>query len=378
MPEALPALSNDNFGLPADFGLPDLGGGGGMGSLGGDTPLPTGTPRKLTRKQKAAIIIRLLVSEGVHISLTDLPDELQAELAQQMSRMRFIDRVTLKSVIDEFIAEIDDIALSFPNGIEGALKVLEGTISAGTAARMRKSGGISIYGDPWETVSGIDPDKLMTVLEEESTEVAAVLLSKLKVSVAADLLSRLPGPRARRIAYAVSLTRTIQPEVVERIGVSLAHQLDAQPIHAFADGPVERIGAILNFSTAAARDEVLDGLDQDDAAFAREVRKAIFTFANIPERIDPRDVPKITKGADQSVLVKALLGAGTEGPLYEAAEFILAGISKRMAEQIRDEMKELGSVKPQEGEEAMADVVNAIRQLEADGELIFLSGDDDA
>lgn len=371
MPNALPALSNDNFGLPADLGLPDI------GSLGGDEALPTGTPRKLNRKQKAAIIIRLLVSEGVEISLTDLPDELQAELAFQMSKMRFVDRVTLKSVIDEFIAEIDDIALSFPNGIEGALKVLDGTISAGTAARLRKNGGISVFGDPWETISGISTDRLLSVLEDESVEVAAVLLSKLKVSVAAELLGRLPGPQARRIAYAVSLTSAIQPEVVERIGHSLAHQLDAQPMRAFADGPVERVGAILNFSPAATRDEVLEGLDQDDAAFANEVRKAIFTFANIPERLDPRDVPKITKGADQSVLVKALAAAGTEGPLSVAAEFILDNISKRMAEQIREEMQELGSVKAADGEEAMSAVVGAIRQLEADGELIFLSGDDE-
>ncbi len=372
MSSALPALSSNDFGLPADFDLPDL------GSLGGGESLPTGTPRKLTRKQKAAIIIRLLLSEGVEISLTDLPDELQSELARQMGKMRFVDRVTLKSVIDEFVAEIEDIALSFPNGLEGALKVLGGTISAGTAARLRKSGGITFVGNPWETISGLDTDRLLAVLEEESVEVAAVLLSKLKVSVAAELLGRLPGPRARRIAYAVSLTSSIQPEVVERIGMSLAEQLDAQPVRAFNEGPVQRVGAILNFSPAATRDEVLSGLDEDDAAFAKEVRKAIFTFANIPERIDPRDVPKITKGVDQAVLVKALAAAGEEGPLGKAALFILEGISKRMAEQMREEMKEIGVVKPADGEDAMSSVVAAIRQLETDGELIFLANEEES
>ena len=36
-------------------------------------------------------------------------------------------------------------------------------------------------------------------------------------------------------------------------------------------------------------DEVLEGLDAEDAGFAEEVRRAIFTFANIPARIDPRN-----------------------------------------------------------------------------------------
>ncbi|GKY87780.1 flagellar motor switch protein FliG [Sinisalibacter aestuarii] len=333
------------------------------------------TPRLLSRRQKAAIVVRLLLAEGAKISLATLPEELQAELARQISTMRFVDRVTLKAVIDEFVAEIEDVGLSFPTGMEGALTMLDGTISAATAARIRRASGVTILGDPWEVIAGLDPDRLLPVLEEESTEVAAVLLSKLKVSTAAALLGRLPGPRARRVAYAVSLTGSIAPEVVERIGRALAEQLDAQPPKAFADGPVERVGAILNFAPGATRDEVLEGLDAEDAAFAEEVRKAIFTFANIPDRIDPRDIPKITREVDQAVLITAL--AGATGDLAPAAEFILAAMSKRMAEQLREEMDNLGNVKPKEAEAAMNDVVGAIRALEAAGEILLIAGDEE-
>ncbi len=220
-------------------------------------------------------------------------------------------------------------------------------------------------GDPWETITGLDPLRLLPVLEEESVEIAAVLLSKLKVSTAAELLGKLPGPRARRVAYAVSLTGAIEPDVVEKIGRSLAEQLDAQPLKAFADGPVERVGAILNFSPAATRDEVLQGLDEDDAAFAAEVRKAIFTFSNIPQRLDPRDIPKVTKDLDQVQLITAL--AFATGEMEKVVEFILGGsMSKRMAEQLREEMENVGTVKPAEGgEAAMNAVVAAIRELEA-------------
>ena len=332
-------------------------------------------PRRLSRKQKAAIIVRLLLAEGVKLSLADLPEPLQAELAQQMATMRFVDRITLKSVIDEFVAEIEDVGLAFPNGLEGALTVLDGTISPATATSIRKARGITFSGDPWETIAGLDPARLLPVLEEESIEIAAVLLSKLKVSVAADLISRLPGPRARRVAYAVSLTGSIEPQVVERIGRSLAEQLDAQPARAFVEGPVERVGAILNFAPGATRDEVLQGLDEEDAAFAEEVRKAIFTFANIPERIDPRDVPKITREVDQAVLITALAGAA--GTVDETVAFILGAMSKRMADQLREEMENLGKVKPKEAEEAMSAVVNAIRELEASGEILLLAGEDD-
>ncbi len=368
MTAALPAIG-DAPQLPAlgDFGFDAL------DPLG--APGRVGVPRKLRRKQKAAIIVRLLLAEGVKLSLTDLPEDIQAELAHQMATMRFIDRGTLKAVIAEFVAEIEDVGLSFPGGLEGALTVLDGTISAATAARIRKAKGFSFHGNPWETIAGLDPERLLPVLEEESVEVAAVLLSKLKVSTAAHLISRLPGPRARRVAYAVSLTGSVAPEVVERIGRSLAEQLDAQPAKAFADGPVERVGAILNFSPAATRDDVLQGLDEEDAAFAEEVRKAIFTFANIPERIDPRDVPKIAREVDQAVLITAL--AGATGELAETVEFILGAMSKRLAEQLREEMDNLGIVKPKDAEAAMSSVVTAIRELEAAGEILLIAGEEE-
>ena len=48
----------------------------------------------------------------------------------------------------------------------------------------------------------------------------------------------------------------------ERTGMSreqVAEQLEAQPAKAFAEGPVERVGAILNFTPGPTRDDVLEG-----------------------------------------------------------------------------------------------------------------------
>lgn len=315
-----------------------------------------------------------MLSEGGQLPLQALPEHLQAALTEQIGLMRAVSRETLDAVIGEFSETLASIGLSFPGGIEGALSMLDGHISSNAASRLRRLAGASSKADPWERIALLAVERLIPVLEEESTEVGAVMLSKLSVAKAAELLGKLPGDRARRIAYAVSQTANIDPETVRRIGLSLAQQLDAVPPKAFDSGPVDRVGAILNYSAAATRDEVLKGLDETDAAFAEQVRKAIFTFTNIPARIEARDVPKIIRVVDQTVLVTALAAAQNDDAV--AAEFLLANMSQRSAASLRDEVAERGKVREKDGEEAMTAIVGAIRELETAGELVLITGEE--
>ncbi len=332
-------------------------------------------PATLTRPQKAAIIVRAILSAGAELPLKDLPEDMQRDLTVQMGGLNTINQTTLDQIVAEFIDEIKNIGLSFSGGFEGALSILDGALDPQLVEKMRREGGIKKTGDPWERIIGLSVERLLPVLEVESVEVCAVLLSKLNVSKAAELLGNLPGDAARRITYAISLTGAVTPDAVLKIGQSLASQLDSVPPRAFDNGPVERVGAILNFSPANTREEVLEGLDKDDEVFAAKVRKAIFTFANIPTRIDPRDIPKITRGIDQETLAMALAAAQNSG-MKEASEFLLNNISKRMADTIREEIQELGAVKEKDGEAAMAKVVNEIRELEAAGEVFFVAEDE--
>ncbi len=349
-----------------------------MGNL---TPLAQLAPparggAALTRRQKAAIIIRLALSQGADMPLQDLPEDLQADLTRILGAMRPITRDQLNEVVEEFAGDLESVGLTFPRGVAGALSVLDGRISPHTAARLRKEAGVRHTGDPWERLRQLDPRKLVPVIESESTEVAAIILSKLDISKAAELLGLLPGERARRIAYAVSQTSAVTQDALDRIGLSLAAQMDGVPESVFDKGPAERVGAILNFSTAAAREDVLTGLDEADRVFAEDVRRSIFTFANFPDRIAPRDIPKVIRGIDQADLVTAIAGATTP-ELTRAAEYVLENMSGRMADALREEVKDAGKVKPKDAETAMSAIVSAVRELEASGELLLIAGEEE-
>ena len=334
------------------------------------------TLRNLSRREKAAVIVRLMLAEGSPLALSALPEQMQASIAEQIGHMRLVDRGTVGAVVDEFLGELEDVGLSFPSGIEGALSMMDGHISEPAATRLRRLAGASSRSDPWDRLVAMPAERLLPVLETESVEVAAVMISKFPAAKSADLLSRLPGERARRVAYAVSLTGNVDPETVRRIGLSLAAQLETQPPRAFDVGPVERVGAILNIAAQGTRDAVLAGLEETDAAFASQVRRAIFTYVHIPARLEARDVPKVVRLVDPALLATAFAASQAAPDTAAATEFILAGMSQRMAQGLRDEMATRGAVRPADGEAAMNAVIAAIRDLMARAEIVLVQAED--
>ncbi|MBF9060501.1 flagellar motor switch protein FliG [Rhodobacterales bacterium HKCCSP123] len=331
-------------------------------------------PRRLNPRQKAAVIVRLLLSQQVSPGLDRLSPAMQADLARAMSTLGQIDRATLAQVVGEFTARLDGMAMAGPNGLQAALTLLEPHISPIARDGLRAEAEAGDPADPWTRLAGMEPERLRPLLLTESAEVAGILLSKLGVAKAAALLSDLPEDRAQVIAHAVSLTATVTPHMVERIGEQLVDQMRELPEPAFRASPVDRVGAILNSVGASLRDTLLAGLEARDMNFAGDVRRAIFTFEHIPKRVEPSDVPRILRRVEPDAVTRALAAALAAAPL--AAEFLLENMSKRLADQMRDEAETLAPLRAEEGEVAMAEIVTAIRALEEEGEIRLIAPED--
>lgn len=333
------------------------------------------TPARMTQRQKAAVIVRLLLAHGVSPGIDKLSPAHQSVLARAMSGLGQIDRATLAEIVREFTGALDNLALIMPRGMHDALEILNPHISALAREGLRADAEIGDGTDPWPRLAAMDTAKLRPILDEESAEICAILLSKLNVAKAAELLSDLPPERAEVIAHAVALTDTIAPETALRIGEHLHAQIVALPKPTFDTRPVERVGAILNAVGSAARDAVLAGLEARDADFAAGVRRAIFTFQHIPKRIAAADIPRITGAVDGDTLITALAAGLKAAPL--SVEFILENMSRRMAEQMRAEAEGMATPKDAVGEAAMQAVIAAIRRLEEAGEIRVRHGDEE-
>lgn len=331
----------------------------------------------MTRRRKAALIVQLLLREGDTLQLSQLPEQMQEALALEMGAIRLVDRETVESVAEEFIELLEAIGLSAPGTTSAAIDALSELISPDLATRLRTKFVGPLSGDQWPRILELEVEQLTEILTRESVEVGAVVLSKLPVDKAAAVLSALPGERARRVTFAVSRTAEIPAIAVARIGIAIAQEYIQVKHTAFEKPPVDRVGAILTSSPAATRDDMLASLDEQDEVFARNVRQAIFTFEDLPRRIAPLDIPNILRGVPQEVMPTVMAFAlGSEGPMKEAADFILENISQRMAGQMREEADERGKVKRAAGEEALNAFTLAVREQIDSGTISLLNPDE--
>lgn len=329
-----------------------------------------GTQRILSQRQKAAVIVRLLLDTDNSVDLSVLKDDRQGVLAEEMAGLEMIDRVTRDAVIEEFCDTLNSVGITFPGGLNPTLDYLGNRISETTSDRLRRMAALSGAADPWARIAAMPAEKLTELAQNEAVELVALMLSKLPVAKASDVFSALGAERARAVAHAISMTGNVNHDALARVGLVLLRAAEALPTPAIEATVVDRVGAILNFTSADIRESVLAGLDEDDAVFAEDVRKILFTFAHIATRVEARDIPRVIREADNTALIRAL--AGAEGEMAASAQFILDSISSRMAEGLREDMAAVGKLRPHEIDEGMKEVVAAIRRLESTGELTLV------
>lgn len=329
----------------------------------------------LTPRQKAAVIVRLLAEDEGLAGLDQLDGETQSLLAEEMAGMNLIDRQTRDNVVSEFCDQLESVGIVFPGDLDGTLQMLEGKLSADTADRLQRLSAMMGRSDPWVRIAKLPKETLLLLANNEAPELVAAMLSKLPVSLASEVFSGLERERARIIAQTVALAGEQGPQSMKRIGQVLLQAADTLPDTSKTPKISGHMGEMLNFASADLREEVLDVLRDEDEDFAESVRRAIFIFAHIPDRIAAKDVARVVREVDQSVLIRALSGTAEED--VRAADFILSGLSQRLAGTLREEIETQGKVSQKQVEKAGAEIIAVIRRLVSEDELKLISTDDD-
>jgi flagellar motor switch protein FliG len=104
-------------------------------------------------------------------------------------------------------------------------------------------------------------------------------------------------------------------------------------------------------------------LRERNSDLAESVSKKMFTFEEL-EKLDIKALQKILQTVDVRTLTVALKTAG-EGLKAK----LLSCISKRAADNVREEINFMGPLKLSEIDAARSQIIDVVKQLEGDGEI---------
>ena len=136
-------------------------------------------------------------------------------------------------------------------------------------------------------------------------------------------------------------------------------------------GGLDALVEILNNVDRGTEKTIMETLEDQEPELAEEIKKRMFVFEDII-LIDDRGIQQILRSIDNKELSLALKGSSEE-----VAQKILKNMSKRAAETLREDMEYMGPVRVKDVQEAQQKVVNVIRKLEEDGEIVISRGGDD-
>lgn len=330
--------------------------------------------RPLTGVQKAALVLMQMDRAAAVQVMKQLTETEAEELSAEIVALRQV----ASSVAERAISEFHDLAVSGRRHTRGGRDIAEGLLEASFGSD--KASGLmnrlasTMAGRSFEFLETVEPGQILTLVDMEQTQTIALVLAHLRPDTASAVLAGLGDAQRSEVAHAIATMGTPSPEAVNIVAETLKVRAGAvvAPREAVTIvGGIQPLVEIINRSDISTEKAVLDGLDGIDKELADEVRSRMLTFADIV-KLERRDLQQVLQELDLPTLARAMKNA-----TQAVTEAIQANISDRKKTILEAEISSVGAIRMKEIEEARAEIVRRVRQLEAAGTITVRRGDED-
>jgi flagellar motor switch protein FliG len=225
--------------------------------------------------------------------------------------------------------------------------------------------------DPFLSIKSASLSDLARILQGESGQVAAMVLGELTSAKASKLLPMLDERVRAEAVRGMTSGDGASPAVRTRVAARLAERLNVGLVAAASGGGTEqtqklrKVAMLLRGLDAPTRDALLKAIDSNDADAGRAVRDLMVVWADVASVAD-RSLQNILRLVDARNLALAIRGAE---PAVMAK--INSNISERARASVDEESSLMSSPKQEDVEKARLEVLQAMRELNATGQLEF-------
>ena len=326
----------------------------------------------LTSKEKAAILLISLGREYSAALYQHLSEEEISDMTLSITTTRRVEPDTREQIIDEFYEMCLAQKFITEGGIDFAREVLEKAIGPERAEEMIRKLSSSLQVRPFDFIRRVDSNQILNVIHNEHPQIIALVLSYIEPRQSAQIIASLPSDRQTEIISRISKMGSSSAEYVKEAERILERKVTSM---GYTDnivvGGIDTIVEIINALDRSSEKNILESLDVSDSELADEIRKRLFVFEDIA-KLNNVTVQRVLREINNTDLAIALKMATDD-----VTKSIFNNISKRLQEMIKDDMDVMGPVRVRDVEEAQQRIVNVIRKLEDEGEIVIARGEGD-
>ena len=321
----------------------------------------------ITNAEKAVLFLLSLDESAAGNVVRELGQAELKKLRAVASTMREVPAGALDDTFRDFLQRSTS-AVAVPRGGLPYLRRLSAGALGENVARDIFEDGVT---SPLARLEGAPSDAVAALLDREPPQLVAAILARLEPTRAAEILTAMPADRQATVVRHVGAMTELPAKVVEDVATALVNELPTSDTstRVSVDG-VSKAAELLNAAGRATSTAVLQALEAEDAELAGEVRQAMFTFDDL-RKLDPRAMRELLREVPSERLTIALKGVSEE--LMAA---LVAGLSARAAELLRDDLEVVGKVKKSEIDQARREIVETALRLEGDGRIDLGRGDE--
>ena len=327
----------------------------------------------LTGRQKAGVF---LIAIGNDVATEIFKHLREDEIEQITFEIARLDKITPEDK-EKVLIEFNDMMMAqgfiTNGGIDFARGLLEKSLGNQKAIDIINRLTSSLQVRPFDFVRRTDPAQLLNFIQGEHPQTVALILSYLEPNKAATIMSSLPHTIQADVAKRIATMDRVSPDVLREVERVLERKLSTLASEDYTSaGGIDAVVEILNNVDRGTEKTIIEALEEEDPELAEEIKKRMFVFEDIV-LLDDKAIQKVMREEDNADLSKALKSVDAE-----VQEKIFKNMSKRAASGLREEMDFMGPVRLKDVEEAQQKIVNIIRKLEEQGEIVVArSGEDE-
>ncbi|MBQ9618148.1 MAG: flagellar motor switch protein FliG [Oscillibacter sp.] len=338
-----------------------------------EAPSPADLIRNMTGMQKAAAVIIALGADEASLIYQHMDPEDVEQVTLEVARIGFLSMDVSEAVLTEFYQMCMMNKAVSEGGLEYARSVLEKAFGNATAATLLSKITKSLKSREFAFLNKANYKDLFAILQNERPQIIALVLSYVTPDRAAGVLEQLEGQQQIRVVENMALMDSASPAYVKLVETEMARRFDNifQSDANVKVGGIDFVASVMNNLDRASEKSIFDGLSVTNETLAEDIRKRMFVFEDIVT-MDDRSVQRFLRDCDNKDVVLALKAAAED-----VSNKLFANMSTRMAASIRDDLEITTNVRMKDVEEAQQRIVDVIRKLEDQGEIVILKGGKD-